>query len=286
MNIPTVFFHIGNQSYFSDAIYIASRKNKVHVLGDQSTEYKSQFNNLNIVFHDIHKYNHIGNEFKKVYQHFHSGAVPEQLICYLRWFVIKAFMEENLMPCIFHADSDIAVLSDMSKTYQDRGCPYLGLMTMAHQPEHRLVASGCTSFWTYDALNNFCEYMIDSYKNPDKRKKLENKYKWHTENNISGGVCDMTQLYLFSTTAETHSMSKIFNSDNSCFDDNVNSSENYHADEYEMQYGIKKILSTKDSFYFVTKNNKSILAHTIHCQGVATKPFLSQIANYLRNKCE
>lgn len=287
MKIPVVFLHVGEQDYFADAINIAGRKNQVYVLGNQTGEFLKKINKgCNVSFYNIQKYSLAGELFKSVYEHFHSGAVPQQVICYVRWFMIRNFMIESDISAIFHADSDLAVLSDMTEVYKARAAPNLALMTQSNQPDYRWVASGHGSFWSIKAMCDFCDYTIESYQNPIEKQKLQEKYRWHLANNVEGGVCDMTQLYLFSRNYKTQSLSLVWEDDNSCFDDNVNSSENYNPDEYEMQYGIKKILSNKDSFYFVTKNNKSILTHTIHCQGVATKPFLTQIANYLRSKCE
>ena len=51
-----------------------------------------------------------------------------------------------------------------------------------------------------------------------------------------------------------------------------------------MSYGIKKISVEQDKFYFTRKSdNQMIMAHTIHCQGIQSKPLLNQIASYLRN---
>ncbi len=55
--------------------------------------------------------------------------------------------------------------------------------------------SGHVSFISKDFLEDFCAFVIHTYK--DDFFLLQQKIDYHIKNNINGGICDMTLLYLY-----------------------------------------------------------------------------------------
>jgi hypothetical protein len=262
--IPVIFFHKGEQQYLQSAINIALKKNRVIVIGNQSSSFKER--NQQVQFFNELDLNQEDSTFRKVYKHMHSGEPEAQIICYTRWFAIKNLVKLENIDAFFHADSDLAILTNVQENYEKLNFPELALSTQDNQQNFRFVASGHSSYFTKNSIEKFCNFLLYSYnKDSETYKKLVDKHSWHIQNNVGGGVCDMTQLYLFSLTCPTLSLTKVNN--DSCFDDNINSPENYYVSEYKMQNNLKKIILDDNKFYFENLNGQKILANTIHCQG-------------------
>jgi hypothetical protein len=276
-NIPVIFFHLGEQDYFHSALYLAAKKNEVIVIGNQSTAFAKQ--HPDVVFVDHIEYRDGTDDFSKTYQHMHMSGAEMQLICYVRWIIVQNLCKKRNIERFFYADSDLAILSNLTDVFYEHINSDFALMTQSHQPTHRLVASAHSSYWHINTLNAFCKFMFDSYNNLEIKSKLVEKFKWHQETNRPGGVCDMTQLYLFSQQTAHVSLTKSNNK--SCFDDNVNAAENYEPEEYHVEHEMKKILVNKDQFYFLSNKEGPILAHVIHCQGGA-KNLLNAICKHVK----
>lgn len=276
-NIPIIFYHVGEQDYFHSAIHLASKQNEVIVIGNQSDRFKQQHKDVLFVNHEDYRDGTL--DFENAYEHMHMSDPGMQIICYIRWIIIQNLCKKNNIERFFYADSDLAIMSNLTDVFYENINSDFALMTQSNQPPYRWVASAHGSYWHIDALNKFCDYIFASYRNTDIKEKLLEKFKWHQESNKPGGVCDMTQLYLFSLKTPHVSLTQVIN--NSCFDDNVNSSENYYPNEYVVEHELKKIMVSNGKFYFIDSKKKPVLTHAIHCQGVA-KNLLNAIWNHVK----
>ena len=276
-NIPVIFFHLGEQDYFHSALHLASKKNEVIVIGNQTDTFKKQHQNVSFVDHEECRDG--TDDFEKIYEHLHMSGTAMQIICYVRWIIIQNLCKKRNIERFFYADSDLAILSNLTDVFYSDVNSDFALMTQSHQPLYRWVASAHGSYWHINILNKFCDFMFASYKDPSIKSKLVEKFNWHQETNRPGGVCDMTQLYLFAL--ENHHVSLTKFNNKSCFDDNVNASENYDADEYRIENDLKKIMVNNGHLYFLNKKEEAILVHAIHCQGVA-KNLLNAIWNHIK----
>jgi len=274
--IPVIFLHLGEQQYFHSAVKIASRNNPVIVIGNQSEAFKVKYPNITFVDHSLYRDN--VEAFEKVYEHMHLSDADMQILCYVRWIIVRNYCIKNNVSRFFYGDSDLAVLSDVTKIFNENINSDFALMTQKNQPLYRWVASAHASYWTIDFLNDFYKYIFDSYTVKEIKDELLKKYNWHKETNRPGGVCDMTQLYLFSCIRPHISLTQVNNK--TCFDDNVNGSENYESDEYVVENNMKKIMNKGDKFFFLAKNGEYVQAHAIHCQG-GSKQLLNAIARYI-----
>jgi len=117
---------------------------------------------------------------------------------------------------------------------------------------------------------------MGAYQDEGWTEILETKWAWHQENDVPGGVCDMTLLHFFRQGRKAVNLSMV--RDGSVWDDNINRAENYLEDEYAMwPEGIKKS-SRHESW---TDNRPALLriatfielvfANALHFQGQAKR---------------
>ena len=119
-------------------------------------------------------------------------------------------------------------------------------------------------------MEDFTDFCIEAYSNKNIRDKLEAKWQWHIDNHKLRGIIDMTLLYLWSKdNPKVANLTTVINN-NMTLDHNINSSTNYLEDEYQMQFGLKKLIFKNGIPYGYNKNlNKEIKFLCIHCQGGA-----------------
>jgi len=121
--------------------------------------------------------------------------------------------------------------------------------------------------------NKFIELCFDIYKNKTKFNLIEPKIKWHTENNIAGGVCDMTLYYLIYYEKIIDNIidlnEKYFvNGENVVFDHTISISYGFNGENtYKMINRTKEIQINENKCYFVTNDTDLIRTISIHYQG-------------------
>ena len=115
------------------------------------------------------------------------------------------------------------------------------------------------------------------------RKFLDQKYEWHLQNNMPGGICDMTALYLWQKNnvrvlnladAHLHGLP--------LFDNNLNHDGNLHAKEFEMikRVNLKKVSGAFPNFFAHNASTKSTIPLAcLHFQGKA-KAYMKHFMQY------
>jgi len=270
LEIPVIFTHFSQQpNYLKFALKSAKNLNETVVLvGDDTNEnfWKNHWNTTQVV---SDKYEH----FQKSYIHMSTNPQQFELFCFKRFFYLEEWMKNKEEKKAFLLDSDVisfANYSDQAYTNVISDNNYLAaLMTPKYEREFQWASSPHFSYWTSEGLENFTSFCIEAYNNKNIRDKLEQKFKWHIENNKPGGICDMTLLYLWSqNNPKVANFSKVMN--DITVEHCINVSANYLEDEYQMQLGVKKIIFKKGIPYGFNKNlNKEIRFLCIHCQGTA-----------------
>jgi hypothetical protein len=261
------FVHIGSQPYLETAVKLAARNNSVVLIGD---EHNTHLGNIKNVRHlNISDYQQDVNRFLKVYKHMSNGSRQFGERCFTRWLVLRNVAKQEKFNHLFHTDSDCLIYSDLSKVYDTIDQPKLALSVPERQSFYRHSACGATSYWSFDVLDKFCNYLFELYEDPFEFRKLLQKWEYHKSNSLSGGVCDMTALWHFTRTVEHTILTDILQN-NFTFDHNINSSSNYKDDEYQMQSRFKdiKFVDGKPQAYNL-QLNKYITFHSLHFQGDA-----------------
>jgi len=271
MNIPVIFFHLGYQNYLSKTIRQAKLNNeRVILLGDSNNSH------LDVEHHDITKYINMFEDFNKIYRHMSANNPQLEYLCFIRWYILKNFLEENNIEKCFYFDSDIMLYSNMSEQVDSFLSQSNGFCVPYEQPEFRWSASGHNSFWTKQTLGEFCEFIFNTYASKEGINKLKQKWDHHVKNNQPGGICDMTLFWLFFDSKNGENIDILSDViDGSTYDDNINSSDNRFKNEYRMKNNIKEV-DWKDGkpYCYNLKLNKWIRFNTLHFQGETAKLLL------------
>jgi len=182
-------------------------------------------------------------KFEAVYAHMSTNSKTFEMICIKRWIILRNYMMKYGIPNVYYSDSDVMIYDDLSSLYEHNYKNFEVCYTLpAYQDNYRWTASACCSYWSLKSIKAFCDFIFHCY---DKTgiKKLEEKWNYHLQNNISGGVCDMTLLYLFHDKLNFQSLSAEYKG--IAFDQNFTDGENYLKEEYEREPGfglqVKKI---------------------------------------------
>ena len=271
--VPVFFFHTGNPPYLATIIKQAqSHNNRVVLLGDPTNE------NLDVDHHSIHDYLYDTELFNSSYIHMSTNPAQFEVVCFVRWFVLRNFMIKNNIDVCFYADSDIMSYSNLSvewHKFKEYNCAF---MMPDEQQEYSWSASGHNSFWTREAIIDFCDFLNAAYSTETMFTKLPDKWNFHIQNNKPGGICDMTLFWLYYQDKggdDIGILSEV--NEGSTFDDNIISSGNRYKDEYRMINGLKEIDFRDDRPYgYNLRAARWIRFNTLHYSGAGTKHLIGQ----------
>jgi len=233
--IPVILTHRGNQDYVRTAIRQAKRRNeRVVLIGDETNKDFGAEHYLNA------DYWQGAAEFAKVYRHMSHNPYEQELYCFQIYFVLKDWARAQGIERLFTMDSDVMLYCDVTGYEKTLGDYDLAINWCERQEPYRWSACLHNSFWKLPVLEEMCDFLMKMYETEAIADWLEEKWAWHQENKVPGGVCDMTLLYFFKQNAEAVNLSRPRNK--TVWDDNFNIPENYREDEYEMWDGHKAMV--------------------------------------------
>jgi len=214
--------------------------------------------------------------FKQSYKHMSTNSVEFEIFCWLRWFHLLDLMKKENITSAFYLDTDVMLYAsacEMFNHFSESGELWCGFSIPEHADDSLdWTASGHTSYWTLESLEDFCKFITQSFSDPIHLAKYNKKWSWHQKNNVPGGICDMTTLFLF-WREYSSKINNFAKTQNKCvIDHNANLSLNYSEQEYLMNRRIKaiKTIDGKGYFHRIAQND-SIRAFSIHFQGGAKK---------------
>lgn len=253
--IPVVFVHKGNQDYLKYAIEAAKSNGlSVYLIGDQSN--KAITDNWRCIDKCID-----GRYDLLVQSYVHMSSNPEkfELLCFERYFALLGFMKaEGLDKCLM-LDSDILVCYPIDQLEFVKNVK-VAFSVPDKQSEFDWVASPHVFFCTVEMLENFVQFLLDTYK--EHTGILTEKFKYHIKQSIKGGICDMSLLYLWSKEIN---FLNLYNCETVFFDHTLQDRQNFKWDIVLM---MKKIFIKENKFYFLhTDTNKLQRVAVVHFQG-------------------
>lgn len=226
--IPIVYVRFGkpqSHTYLSTK-HAFEQNDIVHYIGEKGDlPFTSKLG-----FHEISKYENDIHKLKQLYIPLSSNSPIFEFYCIARWFVLKNFARKHNIDKLYYCDDDVynfCNINDISDIYSD----YFASFCITSVSDEMNSISACCSFWTLAALEDFCEFVLDEYANNiDKYIK-----RWHYcfNNNIRGGVSDMTLLYHFCVNRNIGNLNKL--TTHGCFDSNPLSKGIWLLDEYRME---------------------------------------------------
>jgi hypothetical protein len=251
--IPVVLIHSGNPDYLQYSIKKALQNNEVHLIGDVDPNIE----NLN--FHYISDYiTEDYHKFISCYKHLSTCPYDFELFCFLRWFLLREFMNRNNIEVSFYIDSDVMLYVNVNEEYHK-------FIQYDFTLLHRTAA--VSSFITKVGIENFCNFLIKTYseQNSYNFEKIESHYIVRQKHGLPGGVCDMTLLDFFHYHSDIGGgpgkigeMMTII--DGTTYDHNINAEDQY----FEFS-GIKKVQMIDGFPYVMSKKlNKLIRFNSLH----------------------
>ncbi|HAF96490.1 MAG TPA: hypothetical protein DER10_03630 [Elusimicrobia bacterium] len=270
-----VFIHRGRSWYLPYALYqakAASPGSDIILLGDGFTGEGIQVHSLqNLQTPNIQK-------FKKHYIHMSSNTVEFESFCWLKYFYLLEYMRKNQVKFVLYLDSDVLLYSSIEEikkaypeTFWSSGCG----VSMPKQDFESFTwcASGHISYWTYELLEEFCEFILNSFIDNKYLGLYRGKFNWHLAKKKPGGICDMTTIYLFWNENKDRVQNMLINHNGNVFDDNINTATNYYKNEFVFDSGTKKVKFIDGHPHFLSADgtNTSVRAHALHFQGVGKK---------------
>jgi len=228
--------------------------------------------------------------FRNNFVNYSTNDFFAEMFCFIRVFYLKKLMELEKIDKICHLDSDCILLC---KTI-DIFCNIVSnayLLTNRNNTENKNICNSGSihsSLLTIDFCNKFIELCLDIYVNKSKFFLIEPKINYFKDNNLPGGVCDMTLYYLLFSEKiiqNVVNLSQYIEHENeySVFDDNINSSESYceNISSFVMENGKKKFIYKNNKLYIEDSNNNLIRLLSIHFQGPAKNDLTNMYNNIL-----
>ncbi len=212
--------------------------------------------------------------FEREYEHLSTAPREFELLCFKRYFYLFTVAKQHNLSHFWLIDSDAVVLRDLRTVAHDFLLPqeYLAGLSTRYQDVMDWASSPHTSFWTLAGLSDFIQFLLTLYRG-ETRKLLDQKYQWHTQHQIPGGICDMTALFLW----QQERTNKVFNlalahqHGLALFDNNLNEDGNTARHEFQMVSNVKlkKITFANDCYWAHMRNGSSIEVAALHFQGRA-----------------
>ena len=211
--------------------------------------------------------------FKKSYIHYSSNTEEFELLCFRRYFYLLDSIKKFDIKNFWMIDSDVLLLDSLAG-YQNflEGEGYDCSLSIEEGQEngYKWSASPHISYWTRDSLGSFVEFLGGFYT--EELKNIIEKYEHHKVHGISGGICDMTALYLWSRNqGKIDSNLLAHRKGFGYFDHNINQQGNISSEQVEMlpQLSVKKIYSIKGKSYLSMVDGLKIQLTCLHFQGGA-----------------
>lgn len=265
--IPVIVVHKGNQKYLKNCILCAEEHgNDVILIGDAKNSAMCD----KWISHDKCD-SELFEEFQKHYIHMSSNSEFFELICFQRYFYVYQYMSTHRLDECVMIDSDALVFEKVTGALIPEGVQMASCWYEV-QKEYQWSVCPHFTYWTKEGLLDFLHFCIETYRDDEKRRPLEGKYKFHQDNHSAGGICDMTLLYLWmkQTTLPVENFSK---RTGRVVDYNINEPR-IDTVTYEMwdRYGMKRILFENGVPHFVrAEDGKKVPVVMIHAWGGSKK---------------
>lgn len=248
----------GDLPYLEDSVQQARKfDNDIILLGQPIPCVDKQFY--------IEGYEESAKGFDKVYKHMTFNEFKREIMAFRRWFIVRDFMVKEGLDRLFLCENDVLLFCNVTEA--TKGFSGSALSSPLEQQKNEWCSSGHCALWELSDLEALCDLSIRYYT--EKISVLEKKWNFHQQNNVAGGICDMTLLYFLTQEHPIENLNALQN--NSFFDHNISVSRNAYENEYAMDFcRIKRIrLKNKQFFAFNQRIDRWVKANSLHFSGAA-----------------
>lgn len=270
--IPVLFYHTGNQEYLKTALKQCRKYNEtVILLGDQSNEQMAKDTGCLWIAASKYDESKMWKRFEKSYVGMSTNDDRFELNCFRRFFVIHEFICDNSIDKFVYLDSDILTYVDFSSV-EVLHTVDSGMSVPMEQSHYGWVANCGISLWNRKSVASFLNYCIDTYENH--LDMLQEKWNYHVDNQIPGGICDMTLQYLWYKNEEICKKLNLVDTEENpqgVMDFNVNLATNCYKNEYCMNklIQIKKLKFIDQVPFLISQKGAQVRVLAIHFLGPA-----------------
>ena len=278
---PIVTVHSGYNPYIKFNLELTATNNSVFVIGSPDMKFlENEIQNVKYInkeeFSELDSIKSYKDHFKN-YSLFNDNFA---WYCTERMFIVEKFMEQYNYDQVFHIDTDNVVLIDINKIKFEKKTAY---HISQFQDQYSMDASLHSGLLDLDFCKSFNKLYEDIYINKSKFHLIEEKYKHHIENNLKGGVCDMTMYYLIDklNLIDVQNLMKPVQDkfgNPYIFVNNFNLAEGFYGKK-NFKFSRKKVKIIEKKYIYDEINNQKISIAGIHFQGTA-KRYLNKFLKY------
>lgn len=210
------------------------------------------------------------NELSDIYIHASPNSREFEIICMRRYLILRDYLIDNPgVKNFMLIDSDTLIYKDIHHVLHKRNGEIFSGSYISKERDARRQISPHASVWSRVALFDFVDYVFEFYKNPGAAIKIKEITGYFDENKISGGVSDMTLLYLWANDRGYLDPINIIE-DKITIDHNITTTSNLFDNEFDGIFGFKKITINEDRVTGVSGGDNISFA-VLHFQGQAKK---------------
>lgn len=256
MSLPIIFIHTNYKDYLIYSLLQAKYSNPdspIILLGDSTNDCYSFIEHRKIL-----DYYSTAREFAKIYKHFHNlNPYQNELFCFQRWFMLRDFMINHSLEKCLCLDSDVMFYANVLEE-QKKFANFDLTLSYGTSPH-------CVFVNNLNALEKFCRFVVELYTDPNALAYIEQTMQECMENNLYGGVSDMTAFKVFKETGDCCIGEITSIIEGSTYDHNINISE-----EFQFENGIKTIyFLEKQPYCKHIPSDQAIRFNALHFQGKA-----------------
>lgn len=279
--LPCIIVHRGYKPYLKYNLEITSKNNKIFLIGDSSVSKLVSIND-NLEFIDIRDFERRKRilELRNNFVNYNTQSDHIEWMNFERVFIMQDFMLERGYKQIFHSDSDNILLKNINDfKFKNR----IAYCIPSFQDNYRMDSSIHCGLLDNKFFNEFEKLYIDLYINKKKYNLIEKKINYHLQNNLRGGITDMTLYYLLHKLKKVNPQNlmqplRSMDDEEFVFINNFNLAEGfYDLKNFKMKRKKIKIFDG-NSVYDLIKSKKIKIAN-IHFQGTS-KIFLNRYTKY------
>jgi hypothetical protein len=281
--IPVVIIHIGNKEYVKVNLEITGKTNKIYLIGDNSMKHLGSLPNVSFVQINPYRNHPSIVELKNTFINYSSNSKNLECFCFERVFILKQFMEQLKLSCVFHIDSDNILFSSINQYPFQKEVAYC-LNSNFHT--YRMSNSIHCGLLNIDFCNKFINLYNDIYVSKTKFHLIKDKVDFHTnkstEKFMNGGICDMTLYYILANEKIVDVQNLLQPINESVFINNINTAEGF---ESKQQYRVKNNMID----YFMSKgvyklhdeiHKKDYTLMNLHFQGGAKRFMTNELVQF------
>lgn len=189
-----------------------------------------------------------------------------ELLCFKRYYACLQYAEHRHLDAWMMLDNDVLVFDRFFA--ENFGKVLVGCAIPRDQSDFRMVASPHTSYWTIGGARRFVSF-LDRYAldgNPD----VEEKWRYHQTNRVSGGICDMTLLKLWVDTLPREQVLNLAApTPRGVIDFCISTPEAYEKEAFLMdeKCGIKQMSVSRGQIWFTAVDGTRVPVRSLHAQG-------------------